>query len=462
MKEKTIVMESMTFPFIINENQWQLKLAKSQTHVQDLRQLAIIGEDLDFFVPVEISKEDDLLTFTFTVNQDSKKWDDICKLSRNDKLRLLCNVARFRKLLTSRITFFLHPDNLIFDENLIPSLVYRGIREIVPPYEINQETFLLQYKCLAIALFSKKYSFEDLYSGSWKNAKDTEFERQIGEVEDCDELIKLLENHYIKEKIEYEKNMQTVPKKRFRLFKQLSFIVIALAVILAIPLIYFSFIKAPFQEHLLEAHRHFLALDYGKVINDLQGEKPEKLPDSAKYILAYSYVKSEPLNESEKEVIMKNVSLKSDENYLLYWIYNGRGDFESSVDYAKNIDDPVLIMYSIVKKIEKAKNDPELSGTEKEEAVQKYQEQLKTYTEKYGVDTLFNLQNSNSQADIPETNQNSQEVIKPNEANEQQKNETINNKKVDNTDKNKESSEKKMKENKSNEKKGKEENDNKK
>lgn len=394
MNDKTIQMDSMAYHFSIHDDKWELKLAKSQTRVKDQRQLALLNENTDLFVPVTVTAEDDQFTFSFTVSGKAKKWEDVRKLGRNDKLRLLCNLARFRKLLTTRMTFFLHPDNLLFDDNLLAALVYRGIRDIVPPFEINEEYFLLQYKCLTVALFSKKYSFDELYSGSLKQANDTEFERQVGAVNDLDALIKLLETSYQREQLETEKRMQIVPKKRFRLFKQLTFSMLALVVILAAPLIYVSFNKIPYQNHLLEAHRHFLAVDYGNVINDLESVNPEKLTDTGKYILAYSYIQTEPLDAAPKDNILKNISLKSDSSYLLYWIYNGRGDFDRSIDLAKYIDDPTLIMYGFVKKIEQAKNDPDLSGTEREKEIQDYQEQLKAYTDKYGLNPILNKENN--------------------------------------------------------------------
>lgn len=419
MNKKTIQMDSMTYDFLIHEDIWKLNMPKSQTRVKDVRQLALINQDTELFVPSKVEESDDVFTFSFMVDPRTKKWGDLLNLSRNDKLRLLCNVARFRKFSTTRTTFFLHPDNLIVDDNLMPTLVYHGIRELVPPYEMNEDTLLLQYKCLIIALFSKKYSFDELYFGSWKNAKDTPFERQVVEAEDLDSIIKLLEDNYLKEKKETEKNMQIVPKKRFRLFKQLTFILIALSIILAIPLIYLSFVKTPFQEHLLEAHRHFLSLDYDNVINDLEGQNPEKLPDPSKYILAYSFIKSEKLSEDQKDAILKNISVKSDPNYLLYWIYNGRGDFNKTVDLAKYIDDPQLIMYGLIKQIERAKNDPELSGTEREKKVQKFEAQYKTYLEKYGLDSLLDQQSSQS-SNLKENDQetNDQEAITTEQNNE--------------------------------------------
>lgn len=388
MEEKNIHMESITFQFLINEDQWQLNLPKSQTHVQDVRQLALITERADWFVPAEVKDgEEDAFTFLFTVDSTAKRWNDILKLTRHEKLRLLCNLARLRKLLATRITFFLHPENLVFDDNLMPSLVYRGIREAVPPYTMDEEKFVLQYRCMAIALFSKKYSFEELYNGAINSPHDTEFERLVSESSDFDSLVNLLEESYLKEKMETEKKMQFVPKKRFRLFKQLTYTLIVLIVISVVVLTYESFVKIPFQNHLLEAHHYYLAQDYEGVINELQKQDPEKLPNESKYILAYSYIKTEILSEDQKEAIMKNMSVKSDENYLLYWIFNGRGNFNKSVDLAKYIDDPQLIMYGLIKQMEKAKNDPNLSGTKREQKISQYEEELKKYQEKYGQDS---------------------------------------------------------------------------
>ena len=211
-------MGSMTFPFSIDEDQWQLQLAKSQTKIKDIRQFALIHESSDFFVPAVVEDGDDFFTFTYTVDKKYKLWKDILTLSRVEKLRLLCNLARLKEFLATRITFFLHPNNLVFDDNLMPAIVHRGIRDLVPPYEIDQEKFVYQYKCFIVALFSKKYSFDELISGALKNAQDTEFERQVSECDDFASLMNLLEAIYLKEKKETEKNMQVVPKKEISSF----------------------------------------------------------------------------------------------------------------------------------------------------------------------------------------------------------------------------------------------------
>jgi type VII secretion protein EssB len=405
MKEKTIELESMTYQFEIEKDCWMLRLAKSQTSIKDFRQLALITERTDYFVPAVVEEEHDLYVFSFTVNEEMKKWTDLQKLGRNDKLRALCNVGRFQECLPTRTTFFLHPDNLVFNDNLIPSIIYRGIRDLVPPYTNDSSKFLHQYKCLAIALFSKKYSFDELYNGSINNAKETEFERKIGEITDVSALIKFLEVNYENEQKTTERTMQLVPKKQFRLFKQLSIMMIALSVILAAPLAYFSFVKIPYQNKLLAAHHDFLASDYGKVISDLEGQKAEKLPNSTKYILAYAYIDAEVLDPAQKSVIMKNISLKSDSSYLLYWIYNGRGKLEESTDLAKYMDDPVLILYGIIKQIEQVNNNPAITGSEREEQVKTLREQLENYKEQYNLLPEDDLTNPDSDYEPGEAEQ---------------------------------------------------------
>ncbi|MFE6012654.1 type VII secretion protein EssB [Bacillus thuringiensis] len=384
MAGKIIQIDAMNYQFQIEKENWKLEMTKSQTRIKDFRQFDIITGESSEFVPLTIEETDDMFTFLYQVDKKLYKWDDLSRFGRNEKLRLLRNVAQFRKYLNKRITFFLHPDNIVFNANLIPSIIHRGIRDIVPPTPLSEEQFLTQYKCLIIALFSQKHNFDDLYAGLLKDAKETTFEQTVAQMESLDALLQFLDDSFEKEQTKTEKNMQLVPKKSYKSFKYLAFSFIAATVILAAPLIYFTFIKFPYQNKLLEANASFIATDYDKVITQLNEEEFESLPIASKYELAFAYITAEKLGEAQKKSIMKNISLKSDEKYLLYWMYNGKGNFDKSLDLAKTLDDPQLIMYGLVKQIESLKNNPDLSGEERDQKLKTYEQQLDEYKKKYG------------------------------------------------------------------------------
>lgn len=386
MIEKTINIEELDLHFEIEEGIWRTKVRKSDTKVTDLRQLDLLAEAADRFVPAEVREGEDHLHFDFATAPHERTWEQVIKLNKADRLRLLSNMSVFFGRLPARLTYFFHPDNLVFDENLMPRILYRGIRQILPPYEMNEDRLLEQYKCLAVAIFSKKFTFDQLYNGSLAEANETEFERKTAASESLDALSAYLKESYLKEQKKMDRTMVLVPEKRFKLFKWLAFSMIAAAIFLAVPLGYFLFVKSPFDEKLLEAHQSNLAEEQDGVIAALKDIDPEKMPQATKYILASAYVKTERLSLEEKQVILKNISLKSEPNYLLYWIYNGRGEFDKSIDLAKLLDDPRLTIYGLIKKIEQDKNDPELTGEERDQKVSASQQKLEKLRKDYGLD----------------------------------------------------------------------------
>ncbi len=383
MNRNEVKIDPLDLTFSVNEENWKIEIPKSQTQIKYIDQLKLITKSSNCFVPLSVEEKEDAYFFSFTVKKELKRFADLKKENRNEKLRALMNISTIYSLLSSRVTFLLHPNNLVFDNNLMPLLIYRGIRNQLQPYEMTEEDVLKQLKCLTIALFSKKYTFDELYNGSLERAKDTKFEQEVNEKDTVVGMLDFLEQSYFEEQRRMENTMQLVPKRRFRLFKHMAIWMTVLSVLLVSLLVYTTFIRMPYQERILEAHNEYLANNYSEVIHTLQNENMEKLPYQAKYILANSYINVEQLSDKEKESIMKNISLKSDQYYLLYWIYNGLGDFEKSIDIAKYIDDPTLIIYGLIKKTEQVKNDPELTGTERDEEVSNLRNELEQYTDEY-------------------------------------------------------------------------------
>ncbi|MFC0015755.1 MULTISPECIES: type VII secretion protein EssB [Allobacillus] len=386
MNVTTIEMKDLSIDFSIKENDWEVRLAKSQTRIKDSRQIRLLtNAPEESFVPVEVNMEQDAFTFSFFVDSNKLQWEQIRKLHRHEKLRLLGNLSQLKKYIDSRLSFVLHPANIVFDHSLRPYVIYRGMRDSIPPFDLDEEEFLKQLKCFSIAIMSSKYSFDDLYKGEWINAKETEFQKQIVSKDTLEELIQYINESYHKEQEKVDRTEKLLPIKQYNLFRRLSMIFIVISILLAVPLIYIGLVNLPYQENLLDAHEEHLASDHNEVISTLRNEDAADLPQASKYILALAYLAIEPLSDNDRQVITNNISLSTDDNYLLYWIYNGRGKFDAAMNKAKYLDDPQLVMYGLIKQIEKAKNNPNLSGSERDERLKELRRELEEYREEYNL-----------------------------------------------------------------------------
>lgn len=386
MTKSTIEFQSIQLKMTKERGKWSTYIRKSETTVTHINQLKLLNQNTDLFVPVTVIENKDVYEFTYSINETYKNWPEVLDLPKHEKLRILVNMGRLETYINSRIVPLLHPENMIFDRNLTPKIVYRGIRSLLPPNKMDEEQYLTYMKCLAVGMFSKKYTFDELVNGSLSKAQDTDIEKRLVSITTLEAYNDYIEQLYKKEQNYVDEQLTFVAKRKYGLYKWLSIGSLLAIVLLVVPLIYLWQIKLPYNESLLRAHKYDIANDSEEVIISLKDLEPEDLPNSAKYLLASAYIKSEKLGSEERTSILKNISLKSDKRYLLYWIHNGKGEFEESIDLAKYLDDPQLIMYGLIKKIEQDKNNPELTGAERDEVVGKSTDELEKLRTRYGVD----------------------------------------------------------------------------
>lgn len=385
MKETKVNIEPLSLAFHVVGNNWHITIPKSKTNIQYPEQLKLLTKQSNKFVQLEYAEKEDVYELTYTMDKRYIHFQTLKDFPENEKLRALSNLYSLFELLGSRFTCFLHPNNVVFDENLMPLIIHRGIKGLLEPFEITEMDFLTQYKCFAIALFSKELTFDHLYNGFLTKTNKTTFEKGVNEQQSVEQLAAFLQNNFLKEQQRTEKTMQLVPVRKYKLFRNGAVSLSIFAALLLGLIVYTAFVKIPYQERLLKANEQFIGSEYSEVIRTLQYENYEKLPHSTKYILAYSFVRVEPISEREEETILKNIHLNSDNYYLLYWIYNGSGDFDRSIDIAKYIDDPQLIIYGLIKKTEQVKHDPSLTGEERELEVRALRDELEKYTEEYDL-----------------------------------------------------------------------------
>ena len=81
--------------------------------------------------------------------------------------------------------------------------------------------------------------------------------------------------------------------------------------------------------------------------------------------------------------------MKTDERYYCYWIEIGRLDFDSAIDYARQLDDQELELYAWTAKRIALQNDTKLSGSAKQAAIEEANNAIdklqKTYEDGLGL-----------------------------------------------------------------------------
>lgn len=379
-QSRTIKFDNAEFEYLKTNQEWTVALIKSAANLKNEQQLAVLKVPEPYFLPCTYEVTEDKLLFHYAIERPGYTTQDIQALDNTDKLKAVVNLLSVERFSSFPYTFFLHPENIYYDYNLIPSIAYRGIKEQMPPTEMNDVFLLRNLKSYIISLFQTQYNFTDLYEGNLENITGNEFIMHIKNAETSNQLAEYLKQIYHQKTQEDKLKYQKVDKKKYTWSRQLSIWFGAALVIALAALIYFVFIRSPFQNRLLQADAYFVQNNYSEVVSTLNPVDHTDLPVTQKYILAYSVVQGQNFNEEQKKVILNNVSLKSDTNYLDFWVHIGRGDFEEAIDVAKKIGDYDLILYGLVQIREQIVNNPDLTGEEREEQLSQYENQYDEYT----------------------------------------------------------------------------------
>ena len=388
--------------FIIQkeEGNWKTHVLTSYTNIKAASNLNLLLLDADRLVPMTVEQIEDEIVMHFAIDERLMAWETADQLEKIDKLRLCANISLFVSFVDARQTCVLAPENMLYDQNLLPKMVYRGLKGYIEPMSFDMEEFLLQYKSLAIGTLSKKYNFNELYTGALKLAKESALIREIAQAEDKETIDTLLSDAYIREKNRIEKKMKLVPKGKYNFYARTTFFLLAVVLLLVSGISYLGFVAIPHQNTLLKAGDTFLSLDYNATIETLGKMDPKSLPQTAKYELAYSYIQGEPLTNEQRAVVLNNISLKSDPNYLLYWVYSGNGSTDEALDVAKSLRDVQLTIYALEKKISALNVDTTMSGAAKEEELQTLTEQLMKARESFEAGMAKDETTANQTANV--------------------------------------------------------------
>ncbi|MCF1283442.1 type VII secretion protein EssB [Streptococcus sinensis] len=378
MTEERFVFGEQPFIYEKNETNWQLSLKRSDVASQDLRELLLLDLHHPLFLEQAMVADEDSVTFTYELESHGLSYEELKTRTISERIRLALNVFALEAALDLPVTFLLHPANLFITKDSQAKIAYRSVPGIMTPQSLSAEDFLRQAKCFAVTLFSD-LDFMDLYNGSLELETLPDFLNELRQTKDLTTAVAVLEKYYLEKSAQEKADLVLVPSRRHRVFKLATIWLTVSVVLLFIPLIYLIFLQNPFKEKLLQADTAFIKVDYSGVITELEGIAPSSLPNTQKYELAYSYIQGLEFSSDQKKVILNNVTLKSDELYLTYWIQIGRNSFEDALDTAKRINDSDLILYALTQEIKQVREDDKLSGKDREAKLESLENEYKKY-----------------------------------------------------------------------------------
>ncbi|MDO4666530.1 MAG: type VII secretion protein EssB [Streptococcus sp.] len=397
MSNTQLTFLGQDFIYEKSEENWELRLKRSDVATQDMDYLRLLDLHHPMFLKQEMSFDDDIIQFTYHLEEKGLDLAAIKKRPLSERIRLALNVLDLEQCLQLPVTFFLHPNNLFVTKDECVKIAYRAVPNIMTPSSIDSEEFLLQAKCFIITIFTE-YQFSTLYEGALDVVEVPRFLDDIRKLTSIQEVRESLTSYYHEKCEEESAKLVIVKKNSYKLYKYSSIWLTISIVLLLAPLIYLIFIHNPFKEKMLDADTSFIKVDYSAVIKKLKNVDVNELPYTQKYELAYSYIKNLNFSHDKEEVIMNNITLKTEDLYLEYWIEIGRGKADKALDIAKRLDDSDLILYAIAQEIKNVRDDSSLSGSDRDSQLDKLQSEYDKYW-KDRTDALAELSSTDSSSE---------------------------------------------------------------
>jgi len=355
------------------------RVNKTNLQAKDYFDFEKMKKHSPFFLDCEIEDEKEAVVFRYDIN----RYYSFQELREEDLLiryAALADIAGLYKL-RKEFDFSLDPQNLYYDINAKVRIKERDIKEEDMEYE--EDAFVQEYKAVIGAVLQNRYDFEDYMQGGQRLLKKNSFLAQLHDMQTIEEIHTWMHESYYAEKQKREEDYCLVVKQKYRGRFVWGFLMSIAVVVLAVAFSYLYFIKMPYMESVIQAHRDYYEADYIAVIDDLQETDTEKLDMHSKCILATAYVKGENLTAEQKENILSRVTVNGNEKYVCYWIEIGRGNVAEAENIAMQLSDNELLLYAYMKERSQLENDESIDGSEKAKRLEELQRRIDELAENY-------------------------------------------------------------------------------
>lgn len=250
---------------------------------------------------------------------------------------------------------------IYYDDNFMPYFAMADVKK-----DDSEETFFEVYQYLAAGVLSKKYSYTQVRESGMEILRRDKGVAFVRNSETLEELYAAIKEKAASLHEINKTQKQRVDKKKYRMRKSITAIVIIALVALLVVTGYQTLVVNPRDKAVIRASRAYTVENYVDCIDYLKRVDLEHMDTYTKYILAVSYARSEALETEELSNVLTSLSIYSNEIELEYWISIGRSDFARAENVAKALSDDKLLVYAYMKELNYLEGNVNMDGEEKQ------------------------------------------------------------------------------------------------
>lgn len=271
-----------------------------------------------------------------------------------------------------------HPDNVYLGGALL-RVVHCGLQGMLAPMVFDEALFLRSLQAMVLQIFRPKLAFEHILDGA-KGLRD-KFSTSVWQTTTTDELFTFIGAQLKAEQAEVAATKVSVSKRGYVSYRVLGALGVTAGLVAGV-FAWQAESQNRLQTAVVAAQARFLASDYAGTLGELEDYAAASLPASAKYVLAVSSINLDDLTATQKQAILNNVSEKSDDVTLNYWIAIGRGEFEQALDFAQNLGDDQLTLLAYTDLYQSTKLNTQMPGDKKQKLLDEYAKAIDELTAK--------------------------------------------------------------------------------
>lgn len=352
---------------------------KSELNAKDAFDYEKLIQDTMNLIPSSYEEREEEILFQYNCN------NLVCSSSikKEDKLnqfQFLVNFVRLHDLyLEYKISF--STDNIYYDENYMPYIKERDLYG--EGKKADEAEFLFLYKTYIGSILGKEYTVSQLQESGLEIAEQEVILKPFFKAQTKEEVVKLLREER-KRYYENQKNNTIRVSKKGNRLKNILLVTVPLLLIIAISmLVYYAIFLNPYQKSVIAANEAYVQKRYVDCIDSLKEIETDDMNMNTKYILAFSYAKSESLEKEEIDMLTSRLSVNSNEKELDYWICLGRMNMGMAESLAQSLSDDKLLIYAYLKELNQLQNNTSIEGEEKQQRIAQLEEAIRSLGDKY-------------------------------------------------------------------------------